>query len=261
MEARHHLLELLHTAHRVRQITRVGSEEGDGVVAPVIREPFVEQVPIVQEHMDRHKLDRRHAERLDVLDDLRRCQPRERTAMPLRDTRMQPRIAAHVHLIDDGPRGRHSRRRLPVPIETGIDDDGLRHEGCAVALVEREIFVGVADRVAEAGGVPNHAADQLARVRIEQQLVRVEAMPLLGLVGAVHAIPVDEARHSAFEIAVPGLVRVFRQHDALELALAAGVEKAQLDGRCVGREQREVDAVAVPCRAAQVRQTFAKFVV
>ena len=86
-------------------------------------------------------------------------------------------------------------------------------------------------------------------------------MALLGLVRTVHAIAVDEPRRGAFEVAVPDLVGVLGQRDALELALAGGVEQAQLDAGRVRREQREVDAVAVPSRAAQVRHAFAKLVV
>jgi hypothetical protein len=41
---------------------------------------------------------------------------------------------------------------------------------------------------------------------------------------------------------VPHLVGVLRQRDALELALAAGVEQAELDALGVLREEREVDA-------------------
>jgi hypothetical protein len=44
---------------------------------------------------------------------------------------------------------------------------------------------------------------------------------------------------------VPHLVGVLRQRDALELALAAGVEQAELDALGVLREEREVDAAAV----------------
>ena len=71
-------------------------------------------------------------------------------------------------------------------------------------------------------------------------------MPVLRLVGAVHAVAVDRAGPRVGQIAVPDLVGVFGQLDALELALAVVVEQAELDLGRVGREQREIDAEPVP---------------
>jgi hypothetical protein len=50
------------------------------------------------------------------------------------------------------------------------------------------------------------------------------------------------------------LVGVLGQHDALDLALAARVEQAELDLLRVGAEQREVDAAAVERGAQGVRR-------
>jgi hypothetical protein len=55
---------------------------------------------------------------------------------------------------------------------------------------------------------------------------------------------------------VPDLVGVFRQRDALELALAGGVEKTELDAGGVRGEEREVDTQPVPGGTERVRQSF-----
>src|SRR5690606_6071174 len=101
-------------------------------------------------------------------------------------------------------------------------------------------------------------ADQLARVRIDEQLVRIEAMTLLGLVGPVNAIAVDRARAEPFDVAMPDLVGIFGQLDALELPLAVAVEQAQLDLGRMRREQREIDPFTVPAGTAGMRQAFAQ---
>ena len=57
---------------------------------------------------------------------------------------------------------------------------------------------------------------------------------------------------------MPDLVGALAQRDALQLAPAARVEEAQLDLLGVLGEQREVDALAVPVRAARVRAARAR---
>src|SRR5690606_12548389 len=120
------------------------------------------------------------------------------------------------------------------------------HERRTVALVESEIVARGADLIAEKLVRPLELPHQRFRVRIENELVRIEAMALRGLVRAVHAIGIDGAGARVGKVAVPDLIGVFGQDDALELALACGVEKTKLDFRRVRREQREIDAEAVP---------------
>ena len=54
---------------------------------------------------------------------------------------------------------------------------------------------------------------------------------------------------------MPHLVGVFRQHDARLLVLARALEQAQLDLLGMRREQREIDALAVPGRAERIGLT------
>jgi hypothetical protein len=58
----------------------------------------------------------------------------------------------------------------------------------AVALVERQIALGIADPVAEQRVVPAQLAGERLGVGIDQQLVVVEAMAGVGLVGAVDPV-------------------------------------------------------------------------
>ena len=72
------------------------------------------------------------------------------------------------------------------------------------------------------------------------------------VVGAMDAVAVELARADVRQIAVPDLIGVFGQHHPLELALAAGVEQAQLDLLGVGAEQREIHAPPVEGGAERI---------
>ena len=98
-------------------------------------------------------------------------------------------------------------------------------------------------------------ADQLLGIGVEQQLVMIEAMPRLRVVGPVDAVAVELAGPRVRQVAVPDLVGVLGQHDPLELALAAGIEQAELDLLGVGAEQGEVDAPAIEGGAQGISDT------
>ena len=106
---------------------------------------------------------------------------------------------------------------LAMPVEIRVDDHAFRHEGRAVPLVETEIVVRMPDRVAEQRGIPGQLAVMGARIGIEQELVRVETVAGLGLVGAVHAVAVDLPWSDIRQITVEDLIGVFGQGDALQL--------------------------------------------
>src|SRR5262249_5942520 len=84
-------------------------------------------------------------------------------------------------------------------------------------------------------------------VGIEQVLVRVEAMAGSGIVRPVHAIAVAQSRAGLRQVAMPHLDVALLELDPHRLPpLVAVVEEAQLDPGGVLREQRKVDAGAVP---------------
>ncbi|MCY1418087.1 hypothetical protein D9M71_336340 [compost metagenome] len=187
--------------------------------------------------MHRQQLNGGHPQGADVLQQLRVHQPGEGAAQVLGHRRVAHADAAQVGLVDQGavPGGAHALLRAPG--EGRVDDLALGHEGGAVAFVEAEVGVLRADHVAEQRFRPAQPAHQLLGVGIDQQLVGVEAVSGVGLVGAVHPVAVDLSRMGVGQVAVPDLVGVFGQVDALQFGLAGGVEQAQLDLGGVGREQ------------------------
>ena len=95
-----------------------------------------------------------------------------------------------------------------------------------------------------------------ARVRVEQQLVVVEAMTGIRLVGAVNAITVDRAGPDVGHIAVPHFVGIFGELDAGALGLAGLVEQANFDFRRVRGKQPEIDAFPTPGRTQGMGQAL-----
>ena len=139
-------------------------------------------------------------------------------------------------------------RLAAAPVEGLVDHDGLDHAARIVAAVERQVLARAADAKAEMRIAPHQPPGQPPRIGIEQQLVGIEAVAVLGRIRAVHAIAVELAGRDVVEIAVPDVFGTLRQFDALELAAALAVEQAELDLFRVGREQRKIGAPAVPTR-------------
>ena len=163
--------------------------------------------------------------------------------------------AAYVGLVEDRLLPRDLGAAVAQPGERRIDDHAFRHVGRAVPFVERQVVAGL-HLVAEHLGAPNQLTNMPFGIRVEQQLVSVEAVPGLGIPCTVHAVAVNGARPGIGQIAVPDLVGIFRQLDPLQLGTAFLVEQAQLHPGGIGGEQRKVDADTVPCGAKWVRQAF-----
>ena len=257
MQAVDHRLELVDRV--LREVARVGREEADRVVAPVVRQALVEQVVVVDERVDRQQLDGRHAETGQVLDHRVVREAGERAAQRLRHRGVPLRETTHVRLVEDHLLPWHARPGGLAPREVRVDHDALRHERRAVPIVEsqvRVVLTALLHRIAEQFGRPGQRTHVSLRVRIEQQLRRVEAMPLFRFERAVHAVPVDGADFQPLHVDVPDLVGVFGQGDAADLVRAVGIEQAQFDAGRVRREEREVDAMGVGRRPQRIGKPF-----
>ena len=160
-------------------------------------------------------------------------------AQLLGDARVGHRQALDVGLVDDRLVVRRLRRAVDAPVEVRVDDDGLRHVRRRVVVVA---LLGL-EVVAEDRRVPVDLAVDGLGVRVEQQLVRVAAQALGGVVGAVHAEAVALAGVDAGQEGVPDVAVHLGEPDALLVALV--VEEAQLDLLGHLAEDREVRAGAV----------------
>jgi hypothetical protein len=254
MEAVDHVLELVDL--RSVHVARVEREEADGVVAPEVGQALLEQRGLVQEHLHRQQFHAGHAERADRRQHLVARHAREGAAELLGHLRMLHREAAHVGLVEHGLGPGHAQRIGLRPLEARVDHHALGHQRRAVALVEAQVAVGMAHGVAEQLGAPLQRPHVGLGIGVEQQLVVVEAVALLGFVGTVHAQAVARAGLQAGHEAVPDLVGVLGQGDAAHLRGAGLVEDADVDPRGMRREHGEVDAVAVEAGAERVRGAF-----
>ena len=115
-----------------------------------------------------------------------------------------------------------------------VDHDRLGHGGGTVALVEAQILFLGADLIAVQRVGPFDLAMELASIGIEQQLVRIETMPGLGLVAAMRAVAIKQARPDIRQIAMPYLVGAFGQGIAPQFPLSLGIKDTKLDPVRIG---------------------------
>ena len=250
-----HLLELVD--ERRLEIARCRGEEGEAVIAPVVLQPLLDQVAVVDEGVDRQELGRGDAERPQIFGDARMGETGEGAALGFGNAGVELGEALYMHLVGDRALPRHHGMGRRAPGEGRIDDPAFGHQMRAVLVVEGQVLVGMVELVAEQLRTPFQVAHQLLGIGVDQQLVGVEAVAGLGLVGAVDAETVDGARPRFRQIAVPDLVGIFGQFDPLALGDAVIVEQAEFDLGGVGREDGEVDAETIPCGAEGEGPPFA----
>src|SRR5205085_3858856 len=81
---------------------------------------------------------------------------------------------------------------------------------------------------------PDQPPGEPLGVGIEQELVGIEAVAVLGLIRAVNAVAIELSGRNVIEVAVPDVLAALGKFDALELAPALAVEQAKLDFLRVG---------------------------
>ncbi len=124
-----HRLELgdLLAALAGRGVLVMRREEADRVVAPVVPQPPVDQLRIVDELVHGQQFDRGDAEAGEVLDRGRVAEPGVGAALRLRDLRMLCGEALDVHLVDDRLVQRDVGRPVVAPVEVRVVHDGSGH--------------------------------------------------------------------------------------------------------------------------------------
>jgi hypothetical protein len=234
--------------------TVVRRKKTDRVVAPVIAEPHLDQAPLVDVRVHRQQLERGRAQIGQIRHHGRLGQAAKTAAQRLRHLRVAARVAAGVQFVDHAAPPRPARPGLRHAAGV-VHHHALRQVTGTVAGVEGQIATRVAHPVAVQRVVPTQRAVQQPRVGVDQQLVVVETVAALGVIGPVHAVAVQLAGPQVRQVAVPDLIGVLRQRQAGDLAAPGGVEQTKLDFLGVQREQGEIDAAPVPVRAERIRLT------
>ncbi len=222
------------------EITRLGRKKAQRIVAPEISQPARAQEPLVHEGVHGHELNGSDPERLQVGEDVAVAQAPKRAALVRPERGVTHRESAHVRLVDDRLAPRHAAARARR--RAGRRDHRLRHERRAVG-VDGRCAVGRRRMRVELAGPGQRTVDR-ARIRVEQQLVRVEAKTSGGIVGPGYAIAVALTRAQTRNVSSPHRVGVSAHGDAARLA-PVGVEQAEPDGRRVLRVKAEPHAGGV----------------
>ena len=132
MQGQHRLLELADLAAGLAAdgIAAMRREKRQRIVAPVVRPLARLAEPIVGRKLeDRHQLDRRHAQRLQIRNLL--DQPEIRAAM-LHVARLVAGEAADVHLVDHRLVQAAAQVAIALPVELVVDHDAFRRPNDAV---------------------------------------------------------------------------------------------------------------------------------
>src|SRR5579872_7620159 len=104
MEGLYHRLELGNLAAGVAGtgIPRSRREEIRGVVSPVVTQSFVDEMLVIEDVVNRHELNGRNAQLLQIRDGRLRCHSRVGAAQFFRYIRVAMGKALDVDFIDDG---------------------------------------------------------------------------------------------------------------------------------------------------------------
>ncbi len=204
--------------------------------------------------MHGQQLDRRHAQLGQVADGRVGREPGIAATQPFGDLGMEHRKPSHVHLVDQRPVHGRAGRPVVAPSKGRIDDGGQRRKRGVIPRIERDICRRVADLVSEEGIVPTHHSADVFGIGVQEDLVRIETVPVLRFIGAVNAIAVELSGHDVRKVDMPDLLGLFGQRDPHAISLCVGpIEQAEFDLRGILRIQGEVDALAVPRRPQRIR--------
>jgi hypothetical protein len=179
MEPAHHDLERRDALVGV-EVVRMGGEEADRVVAPVVAQAQFDEPALVGEGMHRQELDGRHPELDQVIDDVGRRQALEGAPARARDLGMGSGHAADVGFVDNRVGPGAERAHMLVPGKGGIHHPAFRHAEAVVAPVEGEVGAVGPEAIAEMRVRPPYRAAQRLGVGVEQQLVGLKRWPLRG---------------------------------------------------------------------------------
>ena len=202
-----HALELAHLLARLAGggVGRVRREEADRGVAPVVRQPALGEEGLVGDVVDGQQLHGGHAEAPQIVHGRIGGHPGVGAAQVLAHLGKGHREALDVGLVDDAVGERRVRRPVVLPVEARVDDHGLRDRRRVVGVVGLEVVVVTATRDIgmHVGLVEQDRPVDRLRVRVEQQLGRIEAVAGARVIGSVDAVPVVLSGVHAGDVAVP----------------------------------------------------------
>ena len=113
--------------------------------------------------------------------------------------------------------------------------------------------------IAEVGIVPLNFTYQFTGIGVNKQLIGVEAVAVLRIVGAVNAVAIQRPRFQVRHIAVPDLMGIFRQFQTGDFCFSRRIKQTQLHPLSVGGKQGEVHPFPVIICAQLLAMTGPNF--
>ncbi len=123
-----------------------------------------------------------------------------------------------MHFIDDGLRHRAIEAAVSRPIEGIVHDHAARHERGVVALVQVEVLIP-SHPIPEHFILPMKPTPDRLGIRIEQELVRIEALARRRIPRSMHAVAVERAGLRFGEPPVEDVIGAFPELQPRDLAL------------------------------------------
>jgi len=152
----------------------------------MVAQAHVDQTLLVQPMVHRQQADGCDAQGLQVADGRRMGQPGEAAPQRFGHFWVAAAEALDMHLIQHGVRQRRAQRAVRAPVKCVMHHAALERRG---GVVTRVGLQGVVAIMAEMLGAPVEIADDVAGLRVEQQLAGIEPLALVGAPGAVGAKP------------------------------------------------------------------------
>ena len=121
-----------------------------------------------------------------------------------------------------------------------VDNAAFGRKRRAVTRIKGQIFIIIVQVIGKVGFVPLDVARQLARIGINQQLVRVKPVSVFRIVRAINPVAVQRPRPQAWYLAMPHLMGVLRQRQPGNFLRTALIVQAQLHALGVRGEQGKV---------------------
>ena len=161
-------------------------------------------------------------------------------AQLLRDFWVAHRHALDVGLVDDRLGVVVARAAVALPVEEGVDNNGVHCRVGGIAALERKGIIHLIRKEVER--IFQLALDRL-RVRVKKELRRVATQTVLGIPGSVDAVAVTLAGAHLWDIDMPYVGIDLRHGDAHFVEVV--VQEAQRHRRCDRGVDREVSSGSV----------------
>ncbi len=194
-------------------ITRVGGEEAQGIVAPVVDPALLRQEAVIHVVMGREQFHGSHPEVEQMLDRSLRGQTRVGPAELLGHVFHPLGETLDMKLVDECFLPGSQRRTVVAPGESGVDDGRQRSKPGAVSFIQRQVGLRVIELIREQRVIPLQITADHLGIRIQQELLGVEPVPLLRLERTMHPVPVKLARNDVGKVIVPHLRCLFAKRE------------------------------------------------